>query len=309
MAYNMAYRPGQASSPRRWIFLRVQLATCFGCAACRRGDLETGRWLRRKLTRVRLLSWNVNGIRSAAKKGFVEWLAHDRPDVLALQETRIDSESLTDELRRPLGYHAAWAFPVRKGYSGVATLSQVAPFGTEHRLGQKRFDDEGRLMVTEFDRFILFNVYFPKGSGRLRDNSRVPFKLDFYDALFSQVRRVRAKRGKPAVVAGDFNTAHQNIDLKNWRTNQNTSGFLPEERKKLQLYLERGFVDIYRELYPDRVQYSWWSQRFGVREKNVGWRIDYVWVSEDLRPHVVDAFILDQVRGSDHCPVGIELQW
>jgi exodeoxyribonuclease III len=258
---------------------------------------------------VRVIAWNVNGIRSGAKKGLLEWMARESPDILALQETRIDTASLTLELRNPLGYHAAWTFPKRKGYSGVATFSRTPPASVHDRLGKPKFDDEGRFVATEFAHFILFNVYFPKGSGLLRDNSRVPYKLAFYDALFAHVRRVKRQLGKPVIVAGDFNTAHREIDLKNWRSNRKNSGFLPEERAKLEQHLTRGFVDIYRERYPEREQYTWWSQRIGVREKNIGWRIDYLWISEELRPHVVDAFILDQVRGSDHCPVGIHLEF
>ena len=254
---------------------------------------------------MRLLCWNVNGIRSATRKGLLEWMAAEQPDVLAVQETRIDRSSLPPELERPLGYHAAWTFPARKGYSGVATFSREPPVSVERTLGLPAFDDEGRFVATELERFVLFNVYFPKGSGTLRDNSRVPYKLAFYDAIFAHIARVREVTGKPVVVAGDFNTAHQNIDLKNWRTNQKTSGFLPEERLSFERHLRRGFVDIFRELYPERVQYTWWSQRFGVREKNVGWRIDYIWIDEALRSQVRDAFILDHVRGSDHCPVGI----
>jgi exodeoxyribonuclease-3 len=256
-----------------------------------------------------VLAWNVNGIRSVARKGFLEWLERESPDIVALQETRVDTEALSPALRDLPGYHSAWTFPKRKGYSGVATFSRVAPSRVHNSLGKPRFDDEGRFVATEFERFILFNVYFPKGSGTLRDNSRVPYKLAFYDALFAHIRQIGRRRGKPLIVAGDFNTAHREVDLENWRSNRKNSGFLPEERAKLEQHLKRGFVDIYREHHPERKQYTWWSQRFGVREKNIGWRIDYLWVSEELRPHVSEAFILDQVRGSDHCPLGILLEF
>jgi exodeoxyribonuclease-3 len=254
---------------------------------------------------VRIITWNVNGIRSVAKKGLFEWLQTQSADLIALQETRIDSASLSDELRCPPGYHAAWAFAKRKGYSGVATFSRQPPSEVHHQLGKPRFDDEGRFVATEHAGFILFNVYFPKGSGTLRDNSRVPYKLAFYDALFAHIRKVSQRRGKPVIVAGDFNTAHREIDVKNWRTNRKTSGFLPEERASFERHLKRGFVDIYREHHPEREQYTWWSQRIGCRERNIGWRIDYLWVSKELAPRITEAFILDQVRGSDHCPLGI----
>jgi len=258
--------------------------------------------------RWRIVSWNVNGIRAAERKGFLRWLRKDRPDVVALQETRIDSGSLPTRLRTPASYHGAWGFSCRPGYSGVATFSRRAPLATATGIGIPAFDAEGRVVETEFERFILYNVYFPKGSGTARDNSRVPFKLDFYDAFFAFALARRAAARKPLVVLGDFNTAHRDIDLANPRTNQKTSGFLPEERQAFEKHLDAGFVDTYRRRFPERVQYSWWSQRVGVRARNVGWRIDYVWVSKELWPRVVDAFIEDQVRGSDHCPVGIELE-
>jgi exodeoxyribonuclease III len=257
--------------------------------------------------RVEIISWNVNGIRSAAKKGFFAWLERRRPDIIGLQETRIDDESLLDAHRTPRRYHSAWSFPLRKGYSGCATFSRVPALSSRALIGTKRFDIEGRVVETEHDRFLVFNVYFPKGSGTMRDNSRVPYKLAFYNALFKYAHQRRAETGKPLVVMGDFNTAHQPIDLKNWRSNQENSGFLPVERASFSRHLKRGFVDSYRHLYPEREQYSWWSNRLGCRERNIGWRIDYVWLSNELVPHLKDAFILDQVKGSDHCPVGVIL--
>lgn len=259
--------------------------------------------------RLRIVSWNVNGIRSAERKGFLTWLEGERPDILGLQETRIDGATLPDRLRAPLAYHAAWCSGTRAGYAGVATFSREPPRSVTTGIGVADFDLEGRVVETELDRLILFNVYFPKGSGTLRDNSRVPFKLEFYDAFFDYAWRRRAHAQKPIVVLGDFNTAHRAIDLANPKSNVKTSGFLPEERAAFERHLARGFVDTYRHLYPDRVQYSWWSQRLGVRERNVGWRIDYVWITEDLVPHLAGAFIADHVKGSDHCPVGIVLEW
>lgn len=261
-----------------------------------------------KRRRIEIVSWNVNGIRSAAKKGFFEWLGRRRPDLIGLQETRVDEASLLDTHRTPRGYHSAWSFPIRKGYSGCATFSRVPALDARTLIGLKRFDIEGRMVETEHPRFLLFNVYFPKGSGVLRDNSRVPYKLAFYAALFKYARKRKQETGKPLVIMGDFNTAHEEIDLKHPRTNRENSGFLPEERADLTRHLRRGFVDSYRHLYPDRVQYSWWSNRIGCRERNIGWRIDYIWLSDELVPHLKDAFILDQVKGSDHCPVGVILE-
>ncbi len=259
--------------------------------------------------RWRIVSWNVNGIRAAARKGLLRWLDRAEADVVGLQETRVDAATLARALRAPAGYHAAWGFSCRPGYSGVATWSRRPPLSVSTGIGIPRFDAEGRVVETEFERFIVYNVYFPKGSGTLRDNSRVPFKLDFYDAFFDFALARRESSRKPLVVLGDFNTAHREIDLANPRTNQKTSGFLPEERAALERHLDRGFIDAYRRLHPGRVQYTWWSQRFGVRERNIGWRIDYVWLSKELGRRLEDAFISDDVKGSDHCPVGVVLAW
>jgi exodeoxyribonuclease-3 len=258
---------------------------------------------------LRIVSWNVNGIRSAERKGLLQWWQQAKPDVLCLQETRVDTEALPDALRHPLGYHGHWAFAEKKGYSGVATFSRKPALALRHGPKQPEYLREGRCVETEFKDFLLYNVYFPKGSGTERDNSRVPYKLGFYDALFGCAKRRSKQTGKPLIVVGDFNTAHQPIDLTNWKSNQKTSGFLPEEREVFARHLRGGgFVDTFRHHHPARAQYSWWSNRIGVRERNVGWRIDYVWVSDALLPRVQKAFIWDDVRGSDHAPVGIELR-
>jgi exodeoxyribonuclease III len=259
--------------------------------------------------RVRIASWNVNGIRSCCKKGFTDWLRRARPDIAGVQEVRAAESDLPEAVTKLRDYEAHFTHAVRRGYSGVGTLSRHPVLGVRRGLGEVRFDDEARVLETEHERFLLFNVYFPKGSGTLRDNSRVPFKLAFYDAFFAHALRRRTRTKKPLVVLGDFNTAHRPIDLKNARSNVTTSGFLPEERAALEKHLDRGFIDTYRHLYPERVQYTWWSQRFGVREKNIGWRIDYVWVSKELLPHLAGASIEDQVRGSDHCPLGVVLEF
>ncbi len=257
---------------------------------------------------MRIVSWNINGIRAAHRKGFLRWLAKERADIVCVQETKIDEATLRAELAVAAPkHHEAWAFAKRKGYSGVATLSRRAPLSVRVGIGVERFDAEGRVVETDHGAFLLFNVYFPKGSGPLRDNSRVPYKLDFYEALFTHIRKRKRATRKPVVVLGDFNTAHAEIDLARPRDNKKNSGFLLEEREDLARHLGRGFVDTFRHLHPREQKYSWWSQRFGVREKNVGWRIDYVWISDDLLPRLKKAFISDEVRGSDHCPVGVDL--
>jgi exodeoxyribonuclease-3 len=255
----------------------------------------------------KIVAWNVNGIRAVEKKGFAAWLAKARPDVLGLQETRIDDAALPAHLRAPAGYHAVWSFAEKKGYSGTVLYTREEPLKMYVGIGERVYDREGRVTGAELKDVIVFNVYFPKGSGVERDNSRVPYKLGFYDAFFAYARGVQKRRKKPLVVIGDFNTAHENIDLLNWKTNQETSGFLPEERAAMTKHLERGFVDTFRHLHPGVQRFSWWSQRMGARARNVGWRIDYVWVSERLVPRVREAFIETETLGSDHCPVGILL--
>lgn len=262
---------------------------------------------RRSRRGLRILCWNVNGIRAAARKGLAAWFHRARPDVLGLQETRAEVALFPPELNPPRGYHLHAVSAVKRGYSGCATFSRQAPRHVVTTLGRPVFDDEARFVATEYGSFLLYNVYFPKGSGTARDNSRVSYKLDFYAALMGHALRARQRTGKGAVVMGDFNTAHTELDLANPRGNVRNSGFLPEERADLDRWLRRGFVDTFRALHPRRVQYSWWRNTPGVRERNVGWRIDMVWVTADLLPRVRQAFILDDVQGSDHAPVGIVL--
>jgi len=254
-----------------------------------------------------IISWNVNGIRAWEKKGLLSWFEHKQPDVLGLQETRIDALKLPEHLRQPEGYHATWSFAEKKGYSGTVLYTRERPLRTYNEIGDPHYDREGRVTGVELEDIIVFNVYFPKGSGRNRDNSRVPYKLAFAEALFDHAQAVSKRRRKPLVIMGDFNTARENIDVKNWKTNSQTSGFLPEEREAMSAQLARGFIDTFRYLHPTVERYSWWSNRLGARERNIGWRIDYVWVSQSVLPRVADAFIEIETRGSDHCPVGIQL--
>ena len=257
----------------------------------------------------RILSWNVNGIRACVDKGFLDWLRRSKGDVVGLQEMRVDEGKLPPALRRSrrFPHFALSEARSRKGYSGVGLLSREAPAELRTELERPRFDREGRFQLARFDDLLVANVYFPNGNGKERDNSRVPYKLSFTRRVFDVVDRARAETGLPAVIMGDFNTAPAEIDLARPKDNKKTSGFLPEERKALAKCLARGYVDTFRALHPEEVRYSWWSSRFGVRAKNIGWRIDLMVVSEDLMPRVKDAFILTHVMGSDHCPIGIEL--
>jgi exodeoxyribonuclease III len=248
---------------------------------------------------MRLLSWNVNGLRSAERAGFWEWLQADAPDVLCLQEIRIQPEQLTEAMRHAQGYHTFWHSAQRKGYSGVATLSRTRPLAVQQGFGEARFDHEGRVLVTEHPGFTLVNAYFPSGQ---RGHERVPYKLAFYDALLAHCLDL-VRRGKRLVVCGDLNTAYQPIDLARPTQNKKTSGFLPEEREALGRWLESGFVDVFRHLHPEDREYTWWSYLGNARARNIGWRIDYFLVTEDLLPHVQGASIRQEVPGSDHCPV------
>lgn len=255
---------------------------------------------------MRIVSWNVNGLRAVARKGFLDWLAGSDAHVVGLQETRALPEQLGDELRNPDGWHLTLTPAAKKGYSGVGCYSRTPPDGLEVTLGAERFDVEGRLQLLRFGRLTIANVYFPNGSGKDRDHSRIPYKLDFYRALFDRLEPARAA-GEPVLVMGDFNTAHREIDLARPKTNVTTSGFTPVEREELDRWLREGWADTFRAFYDEGDRYTWWSNRRGVRERNVGWRIDYVLASPGAMEHVRDAFIHHDVMGSDHCPVGVDL--
>jgi exodeoxyribonuclease-3 len=255
---------------------------------------------------LRIISWNVNGLRACARKGFGRWLQRSGAWCVGVQEVRAPLEEVPAGLRAPKGYSAHFVAAERAGYSGVALFARRPPDRIETSLGERRFDVEGRLQIAHFGRAVVANAYFPKGSGPERDNSRVPYKLDFYAALFERLERLR-RAGRRVLVLGDFNTAHREIDLARPRENQQTSGFLPEERAELDRWEAAGWIDTFRRFEPGPGHYSWWSQRQGARARNVGWRIDYVWASPAAMRFVRGAFLLPRVRGSDHCPAGIDV--
>ena len=255
---------------------------------------------------LRVASWNVNGLRACARQGFARWLARAGADIVGLQEVRALPAELPPAVRAPRGYHAEFAPAERRGYSGVALYARRKPDSVERSLGLPHFDVEGRMLLARFGRLVVVNAYFPKGSGTLRDNSRVPYKLAFYRALEGRADELR-RAGFRVLVLGDFNTAHREIDLARPQGNQKTSGFLPEERAEIDRWLAAGWVDVFRSFVPEGGHYSWWSQRQGARERNVGWRIDYVLASPAAMRFAQGAWIAPQVRGSDHCPVGIDL--
>lgn len=253
---------------------------------------------------MRLISWNVNGIRAVTRKGFLDWMASEYPDVLCAQETKAQPDQLAPELRQPPGYHTCWNSARRKGYSGVATFSKTEPLHVQAGFGIEEFDVEGRVLMTGYPGFKLFNVYFPNGK---RSQERLDYKLRFYAAFLEYCDALRA-RGERLVICGDVNTAHKEIDLARPRQNEKVSGFLPEEREWIDRYLAHGFVDAFRVFHPDEAgQYTWWHYITNARARNVGWRIDYHLVSESLMPAVTEASILSDVMGSDHCPISLEL--
>lgn len=258
---------------------------------------------------MRVVSWNVNGIRACAKKGFGDFLERSGADVVGIQEVRALPEQIPPAARPP-GWHTAFAVAERRGYSGVALYSRRAPERVDTALGVPRFDVEGRFVAarlpTERGRCTVVNGYFPKGSGKDRDNSRVGYKLDFYREVFDRAQRLR-RRG-PVLVIGDFNTAHREIDLARPKSNVGNSGFLPEERAELDRWLAAGWADTFRAVHGDAPgRYTWWRQWGGARERNVGWRIDYVLASPAAMKRVRDAFIWPDEQGSDHCPVGVDI--
>jgi exodeoxyribonuclease III len=249
---------------------------------------------------LRITTWNVNGLRAALRKGAADWWQAESPDVLCLQEIRSRPDQLTAEQRSRLEKdYFEWNPAERAGYSGVATFSRPEPLLSEKGIGAARFDVEGRVIKTKYDKFTLFNIYFPNGS---RDHSRVGYKLDFYAHLLKICDALHAA-GERIIICGDFNTCHQEIDLRNHSTNHKTTGFLPEERAWVSKYLDHGFVDAFRILYPEREQYTWWTYRSNARARNVGWRLDYFLVSEVLMSSVQDVITHDDIKGSDHCPV------
>lgn len=253
---------------------------------------------------MKLFSWNVNGIRAAEKKGILDWLNATQPDILGVQETKANPDQLSEALKAPEGYHTYWASAERKGYSGVGLFSKTEPNDVKLGLGIPEYDSEGRTIVAEYDDFVFITAYFPNGSA---DHSRVPFKMAYKEAFLEYCNALR-EQGKSVIFCGDVNTAHKDIDLARPKQNQKTTGFLPEERVWIDKIVEQGYVDTFRHLYPDREgAYAWWSNRGGARERNVGWRIDYFFVSPDLVDRIDEAEIHAEVMGSDHCPISLTL--
>ena len=253
---------------------------------------------------MNITTWNVNGMRAALKKGCYDWAIKHDTDVLCLQEIKAFPEQIPEDFRDLPQYHATWNSAKKGGYSGVLTYSRQKATEIRLGLGIEEFDGEGRAIRHKFNDFYLYNVYFPNGQ---RGQDRLDFKLNFYAALLEECNQLHAQ-GENIVITGDFNTAHKEIDLANPKENEKTSGFLPIERAWIDKYISSGFKDAYRELYPDKVEYTWWTYRFKARERNIGWRLDYFLVSDSLMARVKDVKILHDVYGSDHCPVTLILE-
>lgn len=252
---------------------------------------------------MKLISYNVNGIRAALNKGFIDWLAKESPDVLGLQEIKALSTDINFGIFQDLGYQVYWYPAVKKGYSGVAILSKISPKAVHYGMGVPAYDDEGRILRADFEGFSFISAYFPSGT---TGDIRQEFKYAFLDDVYGHMQDLK-KEHSGLILSGDYNICHKAIDIHNPVSNKNTSGFLPEERAWMDKFVELGFVDTFREFHPEPGHYSWWSYRANSREKNLGWRIDYHMASKEMLNKLKSALILPDVVHSDHCPVVLEL--
>ena len=249
---------------------------------------------------MRLVSWNVNGIRACVQKGFLDFFNEIDADIFCIQESKMQAGQLDLELE---GYHQYWNYAEKKGYSGTAIFTKKEPISVSYGIGIEEHDKEGRVITLEFEDFYMITVYTPNSQNEL---ARLPYRMTWEEAFLAYLKKL--EENKPVVFCGDLNVAHKEIDLKNPKTNRKNAGFTDEEREKFSILLEAGFVDTFRHFYPDMENiYSWWSYRAGARPKNVGWRIDYFVVSECMKDRLVDAKILTEIMGSDHCPVLLEM--
>jgi exodeoxyribonuclease-3 len=252
----------------------------------------------------KLVSWNVNGLRAIAGKGFVDMLKEINPDIMCLQEIKAEQDQLPKKIQHIEGYHAYFnSSQTRKGYSGTAIYTKKEPLSISHGLGNEKFDQEGRIQFAEYETFYLYNIYYPNGQS---GPERLQYKLEFYDYFLEHAKQLMAEN-KAIVVCGDVNTAHHAIDLARPQENINNSGFLPEERAWLDKFIESGLIDTFRIFNQEPDNYTYWDYKTRARDRNVGWRIDYFYISQNLRSRMVDAAILNQYYGSDHCPISLIL--
>lgn len=253
---------------------------------------------------MKIISWNVNGIRAIDRKGMFDWFKQEKPDILCVQEIKALADQFPPHLRNTPNYKVFIRSAEKKGYSGVATYSKTKPIDVKQGFGIEKFDSEGRILITEYPDFMLFNIYFPNGK---KNQERLDYKLDFYDTFLAVADNYKAD-GKNIVVCGDLNTAHKEIDLSRPKENKKISGFLPVERAWIDTFIDHGYVDTFRHFSKEPNQFSWWSMRTGARARNIGWRIDYFFVNKEFIKHLKNAFIMQDVMGSDHCPIGIEIE-
>lgn len=249
---------------------------------------------------MKLISWNVNGIRACLNKGFSDFFKEVNADIFCLQETKCQPEQINLEFE---GYTSYWNSAERKGYSGTAIFTKKQPINVTYGIGIEEHDKEGRIITLEFENFYLVTNYTPNAK---RELERLDYRMIWEDEIRKYLLELNKK--KPVIMCGDLNVAHEEIDLKNPKTNKGNAGFTNEEREKMTELLNAGFIDSYRYLYPEKIEYSWWSYMGHAREKNVGWRIDYFIVSNDFRENIKDATIYTEILGSDHCPVGLEIK-
>ena len=257
-----------------------------------------------KKNKIEIISWNVNGIRAILKKGFLEWLKMESPDILCIQETKAQEDQISFELKNIANYNVTFSSAQKKGYSGVATYSKIIPIEVETSIKNNNFDEEGRVIISKYKEFTLLNIYFPNGQ---MSPDRLKFKLDFFEHLLEYLKLL-LKIEPNLVICGDLNTAHREIDLFHPKENSKRSGFLPNERAWIDKFIDIGFIDTFRMFNAEPNQYTWWDQKSRARDRNIGWRIDYFFISKNLEKYLTDAFILHKVFGSDHCPIGISLE-
>jgi len=252
---------------------------------------------------MRILSWNVNGIRAVHNKGLFLPLFKDSPDIVCVQETKAQEDVFPQELMQIKGYDFYLCSGEKKGYSGTAIWTKQKPVSVRYGFGKKQFDNDGRIIIADYGRYVLYNIYFPNGG---RGPEWVKHKLEFYEEFLRHAEKNR-KNGMEIIACGDVNTAHKEIDLARPKENEGNTGFLPEERAFLDKLVSKGYVDTFREFSSEGGRYTWWDYKTGARARNVGWRLDYFYISSGLKKKLKEAFILGGIMGSDHCPVGIEI--
>jgi exodeoxyribonuclease-3 len=253
---------------------------------------------------MKIISYNVNGIRAAMKKGFIEWLKQENPDIIGIQELKADISQIDPSVFTDLGYELYWFSAVKKGYSGVAIFTKIKPKSVKIGMDLGKYDDEGRLIQAEFDNFSFLSAYFPSGTtGDIRQD----FKYEFLDDIYGYMQDLRREHPN-LILSGDYNICHKAIDIHNPVSNKNSSGFLPDERAWMDKFTESGFIDTFRHFNKEPHNYSWWSYRAGARAKNLGWRIDYHMATEPLQNKLKSAVILPNVVHSDHCPIVMEIE-